>query len=70
MVSLLRKVRASAREFMRNRVGPQSLKEVNTLYVDIMKSRMSHDEAMEYAIGGDFGSRRPPPWSSRRPRRG
>ena len=54
MVGLLRKARASAKKFLRSRAGPQGLKEVNTLFVDILKTRMPHDEAMQHAIGGAF----------------
>jgi len=54
MVSLLRNARASAKKFLRSRAGPQSLKEVNTLFVDILKTRMPYDEAMQHAIGGAF----------------
>ena len=57
---MLRKAREVARKILRGNAGaerprePVSLKEINIHYVDIMKSRMPHDEAMKHAIGGDF----------------
>jgi SAM-dependent methyltransferase len=36
------------------RVSQLDLKAINVRFVDILKARMPHDEAMQYAIGGGF----------------
>lgn len=54
MVGLLRFAREKVVKLRHGRVSQQDLKAVNTAFVDILKTRMPHEQAMEHAIGGGF----------------
>lgn len=54
LTGVVRKALARARDSVAPPVSQQDLKAVNVRFVETVKDRMAHDEAMEHAIGGGF----------------
>ena len=54
MTSFLGTLRERATRLVRRQDRPQDLKSINTLFVDIVKRCLPHEEAMQLAVGGSF----------------
>jgi SAM-dependent methyltransferase len=54
MLPLVRSGREALLRLRHGRIDRRDLKAVNTAFVDQLKARMPHDEAMRHAIGGGF----------------